>query len=82
MYAHTASIHHTGSQDEIPVGIVEELPRILMEEGEPKAEAQESPDHHPSSFEKGEARHLTSYIRNTLIYSLHSYIVAVSIGVD
>jgi hypothetical protein len=49
------------------VGIVEELPDILVEEGEPEAEAQECPDHHPSSFEKGEPRHLTSYIYNILI---------------
>jgi hypothetical protein len=45
MYPHTASIHHTGSLEEVLVGIVEELPGILMEEGEPKAEAQECPDH-------------------------------------
>jgi hypothetical protein len=36
------------------VGIVEELPGILVEEGETKAKAQECPDHRPSSFEKGE----------------------------
>jgi hypothetical protein len=54
MCSHTASIHHTGSQEEVPVGIVEELPGILVEEGEPEAGAQECPDHHPSSFEKGE----------------------------
>jgi hypothetical protein len=39
MYPHSTFIHHTGSQEEVPVGIVEELPRILVEEGEPKAEA-------------------------------------------
>jgi hypothetical protein len=37
------------------VGIVKELPGILVEEGEPEAEAQECPDHSPSSFEKGES---------------------------
>jgi hypothetical protein len=56
MYPHTASIHHTGSQEEVPVGIVEEMLGILMEEGEPEAETQECPDHCPSSFEKGEPR--------------------------
>jgi hypothetical protein len=81
MYPHTTSIHHTGSQEEVPVGIVEELPGILMEEGEPEAKAQECPNHRPSSFEKGEPQHLTSYICNTLIYSLPSYIVALGIGV-
>ena len=82
MYPHTASIHHTGSQKEVPVEIVEELPGIIVEEGEPEAEAQECPDHRPSSFEKGEPRHLTSYICNTLIYSPPTYIVALGIGVD
>jgi hypothetical protein len=75
MYPHTASIHHTGSQEEIPVGIVEELPGILVEEGEPEAEAKECPDHRPNSFEKGEPWHLTSYICNTLIYSLPTYML-------
>ena len=64
------------------MGIVEELSGILVEEGEPKAEAQECPDHRPSSFEKGGHCHLTSYICNTLIYSLPTYIVALGIGVD
>jgi hypothetical protein len=64
MYPHIASIHHTLSQEEVQVGIVEELLGILVEEGESKAEAQECLDHHPSSFEKGEPRHLTSYICN------------------
>jgi hypothetical protein len=82
MYPHTASIHHTGSQEEVSVGIVEELPGILVEEGEPEAKAQECPDHFPNSFKKGEPPHLTSYICNTLIYSLPTYIVALSIGVD
>jgi hypothetical protein len=53
-----------------------------VEEGEPEVKAQECPDHRPSSFEKGELRHLTSYICNTLIYSLPTYIVALGIGVD
>jgi hypothetical protein len=64
------------------VGIVKELPGILVEEGEPEAEAQECPDHSPSSFEKGESWHLTFYICNTLIYSLPTYIVVLGIGVD
>jgi hypothetical protein len=64
------------------VEIIEELLGILVEEGEPEAEAQECPDHRPSSFEKGEPRHLTSYICSTLIYSLPTYIVALGIGVD
>jgi hypothetical protein len=64
------------------VGIVEELPGILVEEGELEVEAQECPDHHPSSFEKVKPRHLTSYNCNTLIYSLSTYIVALGIGVD
>ena len=34
--------------------IVEELPGILVEEGEREVEAQECPNHRPSSFEKGE----------------------------
>jgi hypothetical protein len=62
IYPHTASIHHARSQEEVPVGIVEELSGILVEEGEPEAEAQECPDHRPSSFEKGEPRHLTPYV--------------------
>jgi hypothetical protein len=37
MYPYTASIHHTGSQEEAHVEIVEELPGILVEEGEPDA---------------------------------------------
>jgi hypothetical protein len=53
-----------------------------VEEGEPEAEVQECPDHRPNSFEKGEPRYLTSYIYNTLIYSLPTYIVALGIGVD
>jgi hypothetical protein len=64
------------------VGIVEELPGVLVEEGELEAEAQECLDHRPSSFEKGEPRHLTSYICNTLLHSLPTYIVALGIGVD
>ena len=64
------------------MGIVEELPGILVEEGEPEAEAQECPDHRPSSFKKGKPRHLTSYISSTLIYSLPTYSVALGIGVD
>jgi hypothetical protein len=47
MYPHTASIHRIGSQEEVPVGIVEELLRILVEEGESEAEAQECPNHRP-----------------------------------
>jgi hypothetical protein len=39
MYPHTASIHHTGSQEEVLVEIIEELPEILVEGGEPEAEA-------------------------------------------
>jgi hypothetical protein len=46
MYPHIAYIHHTGSQAKVPVGIIEELPKILMEEGEPEVEAHECPDHH------------------------------------
>jgi hypothetical protein len=64
------------------VGIVEELPGILVEEGEPEAKAQECPDHRPSSFEKGETRHLTPYVCSTLIYSLPTYMVALGVGVD
>jgi hypothetical protein len=79
MYPHTASIHHTGLQEEVPFGIVEELSGILVEEGEPEVEAQECPDHHPNSFEKGELWNLTSYICNTLVYSLSTYIVALGI---
>jgi hypothetical protein len=60
-------MRHTGSQEEVPVGIVEELPGILVEEGEPEVEAQKCPNHRPSSFEKGDPRHLTSYIYNILI---------------
>jgi hypothetical protein len=82
MYPHTASIHHTGSHEEILVGIIEELPGILVEEDEPEVEAQEYPDHRSSYFDKGEPRHLTSYICNTLIYSPPTYIVALGIGVD
>jgi hypothetical protein len=64
------------------MGIVEELPRILVQEGEPKVEAQECLDHRPSSFENGEPWYLTYYICNTLIYSLPTYIVALGLGVD
>jgi hypothetical protein len=39
MYPHIASIHHIGSQEEVPVEIVEELPGILVEGGEPEVEA-------------------------------------------
>jgi hypothetical protein len=62
IYSHTASIHHTKLLEEVPVGIVEELPGILVEEGEPKVEAQECPDHRPSSFKKGELWHRTPYV--------------------
>jgi hypothetical protein len=75
-------IHTSYRIVEVPVAIVEELPGILVEEGEPEAEAQECPDHRPSSFEKGEPRHLTSHIYNILIYALPTYIVALGIGVD
>jgi hypothetical protein len=81
MFPHTASIHHTGSQEEVSVGIVEVLPGILVEEGEPEAKAHECPDHRRSSFEKGEPRHLTSYIYNIFIYALPTYIDALGIGV-
>jgi hypothetical protein len=47
-------MHHTGSEEEVPVGIFEEMPGILVEEGKPEVEAQECSDHRPSSFEKGE----------------------------
>jgi hypothetical protein len=82
MYPHTASIHHTRSQEEAPVGIVEKLLGILVEEGESEVEAQECPDHHPSSFKKDEPQHLTSYICKSLTYSLPTYMVALGIGVD
>jgi hypothetical protein len=39
MYPHTASIHHTGLQEEVLVGITEDRLGILMEEGELEAEA-------------------------------------------
>jgi hypothetical protein len=55
-------MHHTWSQEEVPVGIAEELQGILVEEGEPEAKAQECPDHRPGSFEKGEPQHLISYV--------------------
>jgi hypothetical protein len=51
------------------VGNVEELSGILVEEGEPEVEAKECPNHCPSSFEKGEPRHLISYIYN--VYFMH-----------
>jgi hypothetical protein len=46
----------------VPLGIIEEMQGILMEEGETKAEAQECTDHRPSSFEKGEPQYLILYI--------------------
>jgi hypothetical protein len=39
IYPHTASMHHIGSHEKVPVGIIEELQGILVEEGEPEAEA-------------------------------------------
>jgi hypothetical protein len=39
IYPHTASMHHTGSQEEVPVGIAEELQEVLVEEGELEVEA-------------------------------------------
>jgi hypothetical protein len=30
-------MHHTGSQEKVPVEIAEELQEVLIEEGEPKA---------------------------------------------
>ena len=75
-------MYHTRSQEEVPVGVAEELQGVLTEEGESEAEVQECSDHCPNSFEKGELWNLTSYICNTLIYSLLAYIVALGIGVD
>jgi hypothetical protein len=61
-YPHIASMHHIGPQEEVLVGIAEELLGVLVEEGEPEAEAQECPNHRPSSFEKGKPKHLISYV--------------------
>jgi hypothetical protein len=52
------TMHHTGSQKEVPIGVDEELQKVLAKESEPEAEDQECLDHRPSSFEKGEPRHL------------------------
>jgi hypothetical protein len=53
-YPHTTPMYHTRSQEEVPVGVAEELQGVLTEEGESEAEVQECSDHRPSSFEKGE----------------------------
>jgi hypothetical protein len=55
-------MHHIGPPEEVLVGIAEELLGVLVEEGEPEAEAQECPNHRPSSFEKGKPKHLISYV--------------------
>jgi hypothetical protein len=59
-----AHMHHTGSQEEVQVGVAEELQEVSAEEVEPEVEAQECPEHRPSSFKKGEPRHLISTVCN------------------
>jgi hypothetical protein len=54
-------LHHTGSQEGIPVAIPEELEEQLEVQEQEVSEANEEvgedlsecPDHHPSSFERG-----------------------------
>jgi hypothetical protein len=38
-YHHTAPVHHTRSQEEVLVGVAEELQEVLAKEGEREAEA-------------------------------------------
>ena len=70
-------MHHTGSQEEVPVAVAEELQETPAEEIEPEAEVQECPDHRPSTFEKGKPRHIFPMIYNNwfihyiCLYLLH-----------
>jgi hypothetical protein len=58
-----AHMHQSGSQEGVLVG-VEELQEISVEDIVPEAEAQECPNHRPSSFEKGKPRHLIPMVCN------------------
>jgi hypothetical protein len=70
-----AHMHQTGS----PKGVLiraEELQEVLAEEVEPEAEAQECPNHRPSSFKKGKPRRLIPMIYNICLCTYLPMIVA------
>jgi hypothetical protein len=48
-----AHMHHIRSQEEVLVGVVEEMQEVLAEEVELETEAHVCPDYRPNSFEKG-----------------------------
>ena len=45
-------MHHTGSQEEVPEAVAEDLQETPAEEIEPEAEVQECPDHRPVLLRK------------------------------
>jgi hypothetical protein len=70
-------LHHTGSQEESPIAVLEELTgadpqdpqaQEVLKEEEPGDELPECVDHQPSSFERGKPRS----ILNSLFYSNNS----------
>jgi hypothetical protein len=78
-------LHHTGSQEESPVAVQEELTgadpqdpyaQQVLEEEEPEEELPECVDHQPSSFERGKPRSILSlllYKKQFFIYELYIY---------
>jgi hypothetical protein len=64
-------MHHTGSQEELPVAVPEEQAEINQQEvkaqevQEAEEQGEELPecvDHQPSSFERGKPRSITSLL--------------------
>jgi hypothetical protein len=73
-----AHMHQTGSQEGVLIEGAEELSKISAEEVEPEAEAQECPDHRPSSFEKGKPQHLIPMIYSNYLCTYLPMLVALS----
>jgi hypothetical protein len=67
-------LHHTGSQEGIPVAVPEELEEQLeaQEQEVPGADEEvgedllECPDHRPSSFERGKPRNIVRALESML----------------
>jgi hypothetical protein len=77
-------MHHTGSQEEVPVVVPEEQARVdpqeiqkqeVPEAEEPGEELPECVDHQPSSFERGKpwSIQVSYFIKQLTIYKLYVY---------
>jgi hypothetical protein len=82
-------LHHTGSQEEVPVAAQEEKAGVdpqeiqaheLLEEEGQEEDLPECVDHQPSSFERGKPRSILSLLlyKSNSLYIYELYIVALS----